>query len=157
MVLTVSVPSLGIIKKHDNWLLFDDDGIELLDAHDIPACFGVTQEHGAAVTDTQCAYMLFYERRRICNIQYSHNRYTHTQHSLTHTTHNTKSTHTHTILRAHTITHTYLKRFRCTTSTSGSRLICICFVASCKLYTTQTTATKQSNKHKQQQNNNNKK
>jgi len=50
---------VSIIKNHNNWLIFDDDGVQLIDEAGIHSCFGTTQE---TLTTTNCGYLLFYQK-----------------------------------------------------------------------------------------------
>jgi len=50
---------ISMVKSHGNWLIFDDDNIDLMAESDVASCFGTT--HDAVMSTTDCGYLLFYQ------------------------------------------------------------------------------------------------
>ena len=50
----------SFVRSECNWLLFNDDQIDLVDADTVQACFGSSRETTGNAVST--AYILFYQR-----------------------------------------------------------------------------------------------
>jgi len=67
-----SGPNLGhyisLIKSYGNWILFDDENIELIEEQDIRLSFGSTNEMLNRVSRTDCGYLLFYQQSDVLKV-----------------------------------------------------------------------------------------
>eukprot|EP01103_Thecamoeba_quadrilineata_P015522 TRINITY_DN4934_c0_g2_i1.p1 TRINITY_DN4934_c0_g2~~TRINITY_DN4934_c0_g2_i1.p1 ORF type:complete len:368 (+),score=58.48 TRINITY_DN4934_c0_g2_i1:12-1115(+) len=53
---------VSYIKSYNNWLVFDDDNVEMMEETSIQSCFGSTQER---TQTSHCGYLLFYQSRSL--------------------------------------------------------------------------------------------